>query len=168
MLAICNCEFLVHLASEASPLYSWCMFLVANVDLKLPSCCVLQGVFQIDYFELVHILVIYLVLGIGADDIFVLVDTFKHVDTEMRGNSPWTDQGFRQVLKAAYLRSSTAIFNTSFTTAVAFLASSGSKLMPMRTCGWFAAICIIMNFLLTITFTPILVGVSAQLSGRQA
>ena len=34
-------------------------------------------VFQIDYFSQLHILVLFLVLGVGADDIFVLVDAWK-------------------------------------------------------------------------------------------
>ncbi len=40
---------------------------------------VAAGVFRVLYFEFLHILVIYLVLGIGADDIFVFKDTFCHI-----------------------------------------------------------------------------------------
>ena len=35
--------------------------------------------FRIEYFEFLHILVVYLVLGIGADDVYVFKDTFCHV-----------------------------------------------------------------------------------------
>eukprot|EP00403_Amphidinium_massartii_P029269 CAMPEP_0178392510 /NCGR_PEP_ID=MMETSP0689_2-20121128/11715_1 /TAXON_ID=160604 /ORGANISM="Amphidinium massartii, Strain CS-259" /LENGTH=1011 /DNA_ID=CAMNT_0020013085 /DNA_START=129 /DNA_END=3164 /DNA_ORIENTATION=- len=144
--------------------YTFSLFIACfgmmQIVLSLPlSGLFYRGLFQISYFEFLHILVVYLVLGIGADDIFVLVDTFRHVDDEMRGSKPWTVETFRAVLKAAYLRSASAILNTSFTTAVAFLASSGSKAMPMRTCGWFAAICIVMNYVLTITFTPVVVSI---------
>lgn len=38
-----------------------------------------QGVFRVLYFEFLHILVVYLVLGIGADDLFVFKDTFCHI-----------------------------------------------------------------------------------------
>mmetsp|Transcript_19286 Transcript_19286/g.43295 ORF Transcript_19286/g.43295 Transcript_19286/m.43295 type:complete len:1057 (-) Transcript_19286:81-3251(-) len=124
------------------------------------SSLLYRGLFQVDYFEFLHILVVYLVLGIGADDIFVLVDTFRHIDNDLRGEQGgWSEDKFRRVMKAAYIRSASAILNTSFTTAVAFLASSGSKAMPMRTCGWYAAICILMNYILTITFTPAIVSI---------
>mmetsp|Transcript_51965 Transcript_51965/g.96142 ORF Transcript_51965/g.96142 Transcript_51965/m.96142 type:complete len:1028 (+) Transcript_51965:72-3155(+) len=132
-----------------------------QIVMSLPlSSLLYRGLFQVDYFEFLHILVVYLVLGIGADDIFVLVDTFRHIDADMRGEKGgWSQEKFREVMKAAYIRTSTAIFNTSFTTAFAFMASSGSKAMPMRTCGWYAALCILMNYILTITFTPAVVAI---------
>merc|ERR1719201_1261349 len=43
-------------------------------------------VFQIDYFSQLHILVLFLVLGVGADDIFVLVDAWKQSIGELEDN----------------------------------------------------------------------------------
>mmetsp|Transcript_4461 Transcript_4461/g.9667 ORF Transcript_4461/g.9667 Transcript_4461/m.9667 type:complete len:1035 (+) Transcript_4461:67-3171(+) len=140
--------------------YTKSLFLAASgmlqIVLSLPvSGLVYEGVFQIKYFHFLHVLVVYLVLGIGADDIFVLVDTFIHLEREEAEKDPkWSAERFRKAFKAAYIRTAGAIFNTSFTTAMAFMSSSGSKAMPMRTCGWFAAICILMNYVFTMTFTP--------------
>ena len=51
-------------------------------------------------------------------------------------------------------RAAKAMLVTSSTTAFAFLASSFSKLMPIRSFGIFAAIIIPMNFILVITLYP--------------
>eukprot|EP00403_Amphidinium_massartii_P033930 CAMPEP_0178446626 /NCGR_PEP_ID=MMETSP0689_2-20121128/40916_1 /TAXON_ID=160604 /ORGANISM="Amphidinium massartii, Strain CS-259" /LENGTH=996 /DNA_ID=CAMNT_0020071487 /DNA_START=155 /DNA_END=3145 /DNA_ORIENTATION=+ len=141
-------------------IYTKSLFLASSgmlqIVLSLPvSGLFYRGVFQIKYFHFLHVLVVYLVLGIGADDIFVLVDTFIHLEREQAAKYPaWSQGRFKAAFKNAYVRTAGSIFNTSFTTAMAFMSSSGSKAMPMRTCGWFAAICILMNYVFTMTFTP--------------
>ncbi|CAE7924119.1 DISP1 [Symbiodinium necroappetens] len=116
-----------------------------------------QGVFRIEYFEFLHILVVYLVLGIGADDVYVFKDTFCHVKkAEFPFAQPGRlteDQEIR-VLSLTFQRAGTAIFNTSFTTALAFASCSVSKAMPMRTCGWYAATCIVTLYVLTLIYYP--------------
>ncbi|CAE7196295.1 DISP1 [Symbiodinium natans] len=100
-----------------------------------------EGVFRIEYFEFLHILVVYLVLGIGADDVYVFKDTFCHVKkAEFPFAKPGrlTEEQEIRVLSLTFQRAGTAIFNTSFTTALAFASCSVSKAMPMRTCGWYA------------------------------
>jgi hypothetical protein len=54
-------------------------------------------------------------------------------------------------------RASKAMLVTSSTTAFAFLASSFSKLIPIKSFGIFAATIIPMNYLLTITIYPALI-----------
>lgn len=45
-------------------------------------------VFQIEYFDFIHILAVFLILGIGADDVFVVFDAWNqsklHHKTEYR------------------------------------------------------------------------------------
>ena len=52
------------------------------------------------------------------------------------------------------MRTASAVFNTPFTTAAAFASCAVSKVMPMRTCGYYAATCIVMSYLMAITLTP--------------
>jgi len=116
-----------------------------------------QGVFQVKFFQFVHILTIFLVLGIGADDIFVLTDTWRSTVALVPCSSPsgvYNHEELKQRMRITYRRTLTAIFNTSFTTAMAFLSCSGSKVMPMRTNGWYAALAIVVNYVLTITLAP--------------
>lgn len=115
-----------------------------------------RRVFMIDFFDYLHVLVIYLVLGIGADDVFVLVDSFRHLSREVpaKGGGLYSERELATLLRSTLVRSGQAIFSTSFTTTVAFLSQSVSGIMPMRTCGYYAAICIVMNFAFTMLFTP--------------
>ena len=61
------------------------------------------------------------------------------------GADPKTQARLLERLKFAYRRAMHAVFNTSFTTAVAFFATSVNPIMPISTFGIFAAICILMN-----------------------
>lgn len=116
-----------------------------------------RQIFRIEYFEFLHILVVYLVLGVGADDVFVLLDSWRHIKAEYGiqwGKGNVSRETLHRALRETWMRTTGAIFNTSFTTAVAFMSMSISKVMPMKTCGWFAAVCVALCFIFTITFTP--------------
>ena len=60
----------------------------------------------------------------------------------------------RKRIQFAYERAAVAVFNTSFTTAMAFVSTGISPIMSIATFGWFAATCIIMNYVLTVTWYP--------------
>jgi len=110
---------------------------------------------QIQYFDTLHTLVIFLVLGVGADDVFVLVDAWYQTAETMprlKGESH-EDHCYRR-MHVAYGRTVQAVFNTSFTTAMAFVATAISPIMPISTFGMYAAICIVINYIMTITITP--------------
>merc|ERR1719440_2158180 len=63
-------------------LASWAMY---QITFSLPiGGFVYKHIFQVDYFEFLHILIVYLVLGIGADDVFVFLDCFKHISEEYK------------------------------------------------------------------------------------
>lgn len=57
-------------------------------------------------------------------------------------------------MAVTFRRASKAMLATSSTTAAAFLATAFSKIMPISSFGYFAAILIPINFLLVITFFP--------------
>jgi hypothetical protein len=138
---------------------------------SLPIAAVFYGgVFQIPYFEFLHILVVYLVLGIGADDVFVLTDTFRHISAEcpIEKGSSLNDEDLVKVLRRTLMRTGQAIFNTSFTTTAAFLSTSVSKVMPMKSCGYYAALCIMMNYIFTMTLFPAAVVIyHRRLAGKR-
>jgi len=128
-----------------------------QIILSLPVGALLyRRVLMIDFFDFLHMLVVYLVLGIGADDVFVLVDSFRHLSSELpaKDGGSFGDLELAKLLQLTLVRSGQAIFSTSFTTTVAFLSQSVSGIMPMRTCGYYAAVCIILNFVFTMLFTP--------------
>jgi predicted RND superfamily exporter protein len=57
-------------------------------------------------------------------------------------------------MQYSYSRTAKAVFNTSFTTAMAFVSTGISPLMSISTFGWFAALCILVNYLFVISLTP--------------
>merc|ERR1711968_341386 len=86
--------------------------------------------------------------GVGADDVFVLVDAWKQSKKE-------NDKDYLlKRVSYSYHRTYRAVFNTSLTTAMAFVGTGISPLMGFSTFGWFAAICIVINYLYVISFTP--------------
>jgi len=63
------------------------------------------------------------------------------------------DVQYERLLRA-YTRTYRTIFNTSFTTAIAFCATIASPLMPVASFGIFASLCILVNYVFTITIGP--------------
>lgn len=104
---------------------------------------------RIDYFCPLHIFVVIIIMGIGADDIFVFHDMWSHTRhiKIMRKRIP---------LRLAYTfrRASSAMLVTSITTAVSFLSTCISPIMPICSFGIFASIVITINYLLVITVIP--------------
>ena len=85
-----------------------------------------QGIFRVTYYSTLHNVVIFIVLGIAADNIFVFIDAWRQSacievykgDKNMRMSYAWK-------------RAVRAIAVTSSTTSVAFLANTLSPIMPI-------------------------------------
>ena len=106
-------------------------------------------IFRQLYFAALQILAIFLLLGIGADDVFVFTDAWKQAvvvlgeDCDLITRMSWT-----------YRRSVKAMTVTSITTAAAFFVTATSSIMPIGTLGVWAGLLIILQFLLVITVYP--------------
>jgi len=109
----------------------------------------------ISYFSTLTSLAIFLVLGIGADDVFVLVDGWRQSEKDVpRYHAEDDESWWRRRLAASYSRTAQAVFNTSFTTAMAFISTAISPIMPISSFGIYATICIVVNYLFVISLTP--------------
>lgn len=106
---------------------------------------------QIDYFVQLHILTIFLVLGVGADDVFVFVDSHKQAKV-----TAGLDTQLKRML-FTWSHTAQSVLNTSVTTGVAFCSTAITEVMPISSFGIYAAIAIAMNYILTITFFPLVV-----------
>jgi predicted RND superfamily exporter protein len=89
-----------------------------------------------------NVLSIYIVLGIGVDDCYVFLDAFQQTR-----HAPTLEQAFG----AAFNRSARAMFVTSFTTALAFLANMISSIPVIFSFAVFMATLVVVNYLFTIT-----------------
>ncbi len=102
------------------------------------------------YFGVFHVLSIFIILGIGADDIFVFTDTWKQSQ-----GIQFSSMAHR--LDFVYRRAAKAMFITSFTTMVAFLSNVPSPLLAISSFGVFSAVLIFVNYCSVIIFFPAVV-----------
>ena len=117
-------------------------------------------VFQITFFSFINFLIIFVVLGVGADDVFVFMDAFQQSLYELKADQQPATLEFR--MKHTMKRALHAIFVTSFTTSVAFLATSLSPLVPLKSFGIFSALVIICVFCVNALILPPLVVMYAR------
>merc|ERR1719223_831609 len=136
-------------------------FFIASVGmlqivLSLPFARLFYSIIgQVAYFSTLQSLVIFLVLGIGADDVFVLVDGWRQSQVDVPRLPGEDDEALlHRRLAACYSRTMQAVFNTSFTTAMAFVSTAISPVMPISAFGIYATICIIVNYLFVISPAP--------------
>lgn len=121
-----------------------------NIIVSFPVTLIIyRGAFFISYYSFLHNLLVFVVLGIAADDVFVFADAWKQT---AHMESIKDDRVKRMSL--TWKRATKAMFVTTSTTAVAFLANVFSKLMPIRSLGIFAATIIPVNYMLVITIFP--------------
>ena len=98
-----------------------------NVVMSLPVTLVIyRYVFGVTYFSSIHISIIIVVVGIGADDVFVFHDFW-----EGSFLIPAIRDDPKQRLTFTLRRASKSMFITSLTSTVAFASCAGSKIMPI-------------------------------------
>ncbi|KAH8063344.1 hypothetical protein JL722_2512 [Aureococcus anophagefferens] len=140
-----------------------------DITMSLPlSLFFYRCVFWIRYFSSMQMLVIFVILGVGADDVFVFSDAWHQAapiagDRPPAGDGAATEAYLHRRLKYAYVRALQSMMNTSFTTAVAFLATGVHPVMPISTFGIYAAVCVLVNYALAMTFTPAILVVQDRL-----
>ena len=144
MLVYCYCMF--HLQS----------FFLSTVGifiilLSFPlTTLITEGIFRVTFFSSMHTLTVFIVLGISADNIFVLFDAWRQSE---KINPRIMDTKSKR-MAYTWRRAVRAITVTASTTAVAFAANIFSPLMPIAAFGIFAGAIIPMNFILIILIFP--------------
>ena len=113
------------------------------------SLVIYVKVFGIEYFSSIHIAVVIIIIGIGADDIFVFHDAWRHARAIKSIRKDHV-----KVLAHTVRESTSAMFLTSATSTMAFVACSMSKIMPIRAFGIFSAIVVPTVYILTIAVMP--------------
>jgi len=96
-----------------------------------------------------HLMVVFVVLGISADNIFVLWDAWRQSNTypQLKGN-------LKKRMAYTFRRASKSLLATSSTTAFAFLSNGFSSLMPISAFGYFAFVVIPVNYVLIVLYYP--------------
>lgn len=105
-----------------------------------------------------HAISIFLLLGIGADDVFILFDAWRDSLNEQLSSEA---QRISWLLKKA----GAATFFTSLTSALAFLINGTCEVPLVSTFGLFTGIAVLINYFIAVTFLPIVfhnVDISCQ------
>lgn len=118
-----------------------------NVGLAIGSSYGLASLIG-SFYGPVHQILPLLLLGVGADDGFVVVQALDDV----RANPRFASKTPRERIALALSNSGSAIFVTSITNLAVFLISSTTKLPALRHFSWWAALGVFFDFLYTITF----------------
>ena len=111
-----------------------------------------KGVFRVDMFSSLNQLVIFIILGIAADNIFVFCDAWR----QSALIAILKDDNHRR-MSYAFRRAASAIAVTSSTTSVAFAANGFSPIIPIRAFGIYAAIIVVVNYGMVVLIMPSLV-----------
>jgi predicted RND superfamily exporter protein len=108
-----------------------------------------RKLFGITNVSALHLTVVFVVLGISADNIFVLWDAWVQSGTY----APLA-ASYKKRMAYTYRRAYKAILATSSTTAFAFLSNGFSSLMPISAFGYFAFIIVPINYILIVFYFP--------------
>ena len=101
------------------------------------------------YVSILQFLSVFVILGIGVDDIFVFYDTYAQA-TAATGRD--TDLVLR--LSYAYKHAGRAMLVTSFTSAAAFCSNLASAIPAVQVFGIFIAIMVFFNYAAAISWFP--------------
>lgn len=104
-------------------------------------------VFEIDFFPFMNILATVVVIGIGADDVFIFCKYWHVCKMEKNGS-------VMQLMRQTFHHAIVTMFVTSLTTAAAFFSSMISSITAVCCFGVFAGTTIIANFLIMFTWFP--------------
>eukprot|EP00055_Hartaetosiga_balthica_P007536 m.26034 g.26034 ORF g.26034 m.26034 type:complete len:1057 (-) comp5820_c2_seq1:163-3333(-) len=119
--------------------------------------------------SVLNLMSLFIILGVGADDIFLAVDRFKQSEWEVpdkagkKRTNPTTkeeemseenrDWLVRRLIWS-YKHSTSSMLITSLTTAAAFFMNATSAITAVQIFGIFTGLMIVFNFLLVITYFP--------------
>merc|ERR1719491_994528 len=123
-----------------------------------------RGIFQIEYLGFLNWLILFVLLGVGADDVFVFTDAWKQ-SAHFVNTAATTKQESKCCVAAneeanvlrmcfSFRRAAKAMLVTQTTTFFAFLATASSPLMLIEAFGYWAALVVGMNYILVITLYP--------------
>ena len=108
-----------------------------------------KGIFRVDMFSSLNQLVIFIVLGIAADNIFVFCDAWRQ-----SGMVPCMKDNDHRRMAYAFRRAAGAIAVTASTTSVAFAANGFSPIIPIRAFGIYASIIVLVNYAMVVLIMP--------------
>ena len=113
-------------------------------------------IFQVDFFQSLNFVAVFVILGISADNVFVFTDSWQQSGQYDLLNTDNKDRknNFQKRMNYTWRKATKAISTTSFTTAMAFLSTGFSLIMPISAFGYFASVLVVVNYTFAIITFP--------------
>jgi Patched family/MMPL family len=120
---------------------------LAQILLSFPiAYFVCRVLLDMDYVGVLSVAGLFIILGIGVDDVLVFYNTYEQQRRE--------HSDVAECLMATYAHAARATFLTSFTTAAAFAVNVFSPIPALRLFGMFMAMLVAVNYLLVLIVFP--------------
>ena len=144
-VAFCWCYVMFHVKSVFVGTLAMNMILFS-----FPITLVIYRVImKITNVSSLHLMIVFVVLGISCDNIFVIWDAWEQSETY-----PQFSGSYEKRMAYTFRRAYKAILATSSTTAFAFLSNGFSSLMPVSAFGYFAFVIVPVNYVLIVFYFP--------------
>uniref|UniRef100_H3CKF8 Protein dispatched homolog 1 n=1 Tax=Tetraodon nigroviridis TaxID=99883 RepID=H3CKF8_TETNG len=127
------------------------MTIIAIISSLIVAYFLYRMVFNFEFFPFMNLTALIILVGIGADDAFVLCDVWNY--TKFDKPRAELSETVGMTLQHAAL----SMFVTSFTTAAAFYANYVSNITAIRCFGVYAGTAILVNYVLMVTWLPAVV-----------
>uniref|UniRef100_A0A8C4XD83 Protein dispatched homolog 1 n=1 Tax=Erpetoichthys calabaricus TaxID=27687 RepID=A0A8C4XD83_ERPCA len=127
------------------------MTMLAVISSLIVSYFLYRIIFALEFFPFMNLTTFIILVGIGADDAFVLCDVWNYAKVD----KPSTE--ISQTVSITLQHAALSMFVTSFTTAAAFYANFVNDITAIRCFGIFAGTAILVNYVLMITWLPAVV-----------
>ncbi|MBN3305909.1 DISP1 protein, partial [Amia calva] len=127
------------------------MTMFAIISSLIVSYFLYRIVFNFEFFPFMNLTALIILVGIGADDAFVLCNVWNYTKFDKPNSELSYTVGI--TLQHAAL----SMFVTSFTTAAAFYANYVSNITAIRCFGVYAGTAILVNYILMVTWLPAVV-----------
>lgn len=127
------------------------MTMFAIISSLIVSYFLYRVVFSFDFFPFMNLTALIILVGIGADDAFVLCDVWNYTKID-KPNSELSE-----TVSVTLQHAALSMFVTSFTTAAAFYANYVSNITAIRCFGVYAGTAILVNYILMVTWLPAVV-----------
>ncbi|KTG33360.1 hypothetical protein cypCar_00035414 [Cyprinus carpio] len=127
------------------------MTMFAIISSLIVSYFLYRVIFNFDFFPFMNLTALIILVGIGADDAFVLCDVWNYTKFD-KPNSELSE-----TVSVTLQHAALSMFVTSFTTAAAFYANYVSNITAIRCFGVYAGTAILVNYILMVTWLPAVV-----------
>uniref|UniRef100_UPI00358DEB01 protein dispatched homolog 1-like n=1 Tax=Myxine glutinosa TaxID=7769 RepID=UPI00358DEB01 len=132
------------------------MTMFAMVSSLILAYFVYRLLLGFEFFPFMNLTSLVVLVGIGADDAFVLCDVWHQAGIDA-SSAPGEEVSLLRRVRVTLRHAALSMFITSFTTAAAFYANYISSITAVRCFGVYAGTAILANFALMVSWLPAVV-----------